>query len=272
MAKLKLITLTSDFEKQAYGIANMEAVIYEICPDAKVIHLMHGIQDFDIITGAWVLESILYFPIGYHVCVIDPGVGTKRRALIIKTKRGDFLIGPDNGVLIPAARLLGIKQVVEITNEKYMLTPVSPVFHGRHIFAPVAAYLASGVSINKFGNNIPLESLMLAPYEEALIKDNKIIATVIQINKYGSLRLNILHKEFDKLSVPLGKDVELVLKNRQITIPYYETFAQIAKDKALILKDDFGRMEIAINRSNFSKKYNIKLGDKIIIESENAER
>ncbi len=131
-SKMKsIITLTSDFGVQSQGVGIMEAVAVDINPDARVIHLMHGLPDFDLFYAARTMETLNYIPIGFHVCVVDPGVGTKRKPIIIKTVRGDFLIGPDNGVLIPATRFLrGIKKVVEITNEKYMKKPVSPIFHG----------------------------------------------------------------------------------------------------------------------------------------------
>src|SRR3989338_2368837 len=163
---LRLITLTSDFGVQTQGVGNMEAIAYPICPEAKVIHLMHGIPDCDIVSGARAMETVQYMPVGYHVCVVDPGVGTKRRGLIIKTKRGDYLIGPDNGVLMPIAMKLGINKVVEVTNEEFMIRPVSPIFHGRHVFTPAAAYLASGVKIEEFGKTLNPKELVKGPYED----------------------------------------------------------------------------------------------------------
>ena len=114
--KKPFITLTSDFGVQSQGIGIMEAVALGINPDAHVVHLMHGLPDFDLFYAARTMETINYLPVGFHVCVVDPGVGTKRKPIIIKTGRGDYLIGPDNGVLLPATRFLGgIKKVVEIT-------------------------------------------------------------------------------------------------------------------------------------------------------------
>ena len=123
-----IITLSSDFAAQSQGVGIMEAVIYEINPKARVVHLMHGLPDFDYAGAAWAMESVCCIAPGCHVCVVDPGVGTERRAVIIKTLRGDLLIGPDNGVLVPASRILGVKKAAEIRNEKYMRSPVSAVF------------------------------------------------------------------------------------------------------------------------------------------------
>ena len=139
------ITITSDFGVQSQGVGIMEAVARGIAPEAHVIHLMHGLPDFDITPAARTLETLFSVPVGFHVCVVDPGVGTRRRALIVEVKRGDFLVGPDNGVLMPAARILGgATSAFVIENPKYMRQPVSPVFHGRDVFVPAAAYLAVG--------------------------------------------------------------------------------------------------------------------------------
>ena len=261
-----LITLTSDFGVQTQGIGIMEAVALEINPDARVIHLMHGLPDFNLFYAARTMETVNYIPVGYHVCVVDPGVGTKRKSIIIKTGRGDYLIGPDNGVLIPATRFLkGIKKAVEITNERYMRKPVSPVFHGRDIFTPAAAYLSKGVKIEEFGKELNIKNLAKAPYEEAFVKNNEIKAKVISVNKFGSLHLNITHSIWDKFGVRLGNNVNIILKNRIIKIPFFTTFGEVEKGQPLIFKDDYGRIEIAINQGSFIKKYPVNVGDDIFI-------
>ena len=265
--KKPLITLTSDFGVQSQGVGIMEAVAFEINPDAKLIHLMHGLPDFDLFYAARTMETINYLPIGCHVCVVDPGVGTKRKPIIIKTGRGDYLIGPDNGVLIPSTRFLhGIKKVVEITNQKYMRKPVSPVFHGRDIFTPAAAYLSKGIKMENFGKKLNSNKLIKAPYDEAMIKENKIEAKVISINKFGSLHLNILHNIWDKLNINLKTDIKLTLKNKKMEMPFMETFGQVGKGKPLIFKDDYGRIEIALNQGSFKNKYKVSVGDKVLIK------
>lgn len=261
-----LITLTSDFGVQSQGIGIMEAVALQINPDAQIIHLMHGLPDFDLLYAARTMETINYVPVGYHVCVVDPGVGTKRKPIIIKAGRGDYLIGPDNGVLIPATRFLGgIKKAVEITNERYMKKPVSAVFHGRDIFTPAAAYLSKGVKMEEFGKELNPKELAKAPYEEAEAKGNEIHATVISTNKFGSLHLNVMHEVWDNFNVKFGNLVEISLKKKKIKMPFFETFGQVDKGKPLIFKDDYGRVEIALNQGSFIKKYPIKIGDDAVI-------
>ncbi|QQG40643.1 MAG: SAM-dependent chlorinase/fluorinase [Candidatus Levyibacteriota bacterium] len=127
--------------------------------------------------------------IGIHVCIVDLDVGMARKPVIIEVKRGDYLIGPDNGVLLPAVRMLGgDKKVFVIINKDFMLLPISPIFHGRHIFSPVAAHLSNGVPIDQFGPVIRFNTLEPAPYQEATIKNGVIEAEVITINKFGSLK------------------------------------------------------------------------------------
>lgn len=263
----KLITLTSDFGVQTQGIGQMEAVAFEINPEAKIVHLMHGLPDFNLFYAARTLETLYHIPIGYHVCVVDPSVGTKRKAIIIETGRGDFLIGPDNGVLIPATRFLGgIKKVIEITNEKYMKKPVSPIFHGRDIFTPAAAWLSKGIPIENFGPELDPKDLTKAPYEEAFVEGNEIKAKIISINKFGSFHLNITPDEWDKLGIQKGKEVLISFNNNKIIAPYLETFGEAGKGKPLIMKDDYRRIEVALNQDSLVKKYPAKIGDDIIIK------
>ena len=265
--KRPFITLTSDFGVQSQGVGIMEAVALEINPEARVIHLMHGLPDFNLFYAARTMETINYLPVGCHVCVVDPGVGTKRKPIIIETGRGDFLIGPDNGVLLPATRFLdGIKKVAEITNEKYMRQPVSPIFHGRDIFTPAAAYLSKGVKIEEFGQELGSKDLAKAPYEEAIIEKKGIYAKIISINKFGSLHLNITHSAWDNFKLGINDFMKLNFKNNKIKVPFVTTFGDVKFGNPLIIKDDYGRIEAALNMGSFSKKYKIKIGDDCLIK------
>ena len=262
-----LISLTSDLGIQSQGVGIMESVALEINPEAHVIHLMHGLPDFNLFYAARTMETVNYLPIGYHVCVVDPGVGTKRKPIIIETGRGDYLVGPDNGVLIPATRFLGgIKKVVEITNKKYMRQPVSPVFHGRDIFTPAAAYLSKGVKMEEFGKEIKKEDLVKAPYEEAEIDEDKIHARIISINKFGSLHLNVTHAVWDQFNAKINDIFDLFFDDEELEAPFVTTFGNVNKGNPLIIKDDYGRVEIALNQDSFAKNHKVKIGDDFLIE------
>ena len=262
-----MISLSSDFGVQSQGVGAMEAAVYEINPSIRLIHLMHGIPEFQIIAAARTLETIDTWPCGYHVCVCDPGVGTSRHALAIQTIRGDYLIGPDNGVLLPAAHALGgIKKVISIENKKYMRPEVSPLFHGRDIFAPAAAYLSTGIAIEQLGVELAKECLIAAPYHEAHIKDQTVYANIIQINKFGSCHLNIRHKQWDSFGFELGQQVYLSSeKIEKFSVTFGRTFGDVAQGKDVILRDDYGRIEIAINMGRFCDRYSLQISDSIFI-------
>lgn len=266
MNKKPLITFTSDFGVQSQGVGIMEGVALSINPEANVLHLMHGIPDFDIITGARTLETAFYLPVGFHVCVVDPGVGGKRKCLAVKVKRGDYLIGPDNGVLIPAARRLdGIEKVVEIKNPKYMRQPVSPIFHGRDIFAPAAAWLSKDIKMEELGPEVRPEELTRAPYEEAIKKDNIIEAKIICINKFGSFHLNITHQLWDEWKLNFQDVVQLEFGDCKLRLLFVNVFSDVMAGEPLIMKDDYGRIEIAINQDSFADKYPVQIGEKVIV-------
>jgi len=263
-----LITLTSDFGVQSQGVGIMESVALEISPNAHVLHFMHGLPDYDVRCAARTLETLNNVQIGYHVCVVDPGVGTSRKGIIIKTQRGDYLIGPDNGVLVSASRILGgALKVVQITNPEYMRQPVSPIFHGRDVFTPAAGHLSMGVPLEEFGPTIALEELVTAPYNEAKLVGDTIEAEVIHINKYGSAHLNILHAQWDLFVEKEVSSVMAQFTQLTIALPIVVAFGDVQVHTPLILKDDYGRVAVAINQGNFSKEYKVQVGESCSIRS-----
>lgn len=244
----------------------MEGAAFSINPEIKVVHLAHGIPDFDLITGARTLETVFYLPVGFHVCVVDPGVGGKRKCLVIKVKRGDYLVGPDNGVLIPAARILGgIEKIVEIKNFKYMRQPISPIFHGRDIFAPAAAWLSKGIKLEELGPTMGPGQLAKAPYEEAVKKDNIIEAKIISINKFGSFHLNITHQLWDEWHLGFQDVVQLEFGEYKLRLLVVNVFSDVLKGEPLIMKDDYGRIQVSINQGSFADKYLVEIGQKVIV-------
>lgn len=262
-----LITLSSDFGPGNIGCGAMEAVIYEICPEAHVVHFCHTIEPYNIKEGARHLEGVAKIPVGFHVCVVDPGVGGKRKSIALQTKRGDFLIGPDNGVLIPASQFLGgIVATFVLENEEFFKKPVSPIFHGRDVFSPVAAHLAAGVSPKELGPKIAEEKWIRAPYENALWEGDQIRCEVLHINENGSLFLNVLIEEFQK-KLKYGDRLDMFKLERKIaSVSYQQTFGEVALDQPLILNDDFGRVEVAVNQGNFAKTFGVSRNEKLVLK------
>lgn len=276
-AQPPLITLSSDFGPGGIGCGAMEAVIYQIYPAARVVHWCHTIPGYDIKDGARQLEGVAQIspadgprlPPGIHVCVVDPGVGTQRRGIVLQAGRGDFLIGPDNGVLLPAAaRMGGTAAAFELTHSKYQRHPVSSIFHGRDVFAPAAAYLASGMAPENFGPRIDPKSLAPAPFAEARWQGNQLQCEVLHINENGSLFLNVLAEEFGK-RVQVGDKLELNIpvSTRHLLV-IGRTFGDVPPGQPLILNDDFGRVEVAIHRGNFAFTFGVKRGEKLILRKE----
>ena len=262
---MKFISFTTDFGAGSRGNGVLMATALNICPDARVVPLSTDIESFDRKSGARILEGAAYLPVGCHVCVVDPGVGTDRKAIAIKTKRGDYLIGPDNGILLPACEFLGgIEKIVEITNERYMLNPVSPIFHGRDVFMPAAAHLANGVAMEELGTELMAGDLVPAPYGNAEIKNGAIECEIIHINKFGSPFINVLAKTMER-AFSIGNSIEMKSKNKRIILPYVRTFGDVKKGNPVILNDDFGRVEVAINQGSFADKFKIRVGDKLIL-------
>ncbi len=267
MTEKPIITFTSDFGWMSQGVGMMKGVALGINPDANVVDITHEVKPFDIMHGARTMECLETMPIGYHVCVVDPGVGTRRRAIIIQTGRGDYMVGPDNGVLVPAAErfLGGIKKVVEASNEKYMRKPVSDIFHGRDVFTPAAAWLSKGVPIEKFGKEIDPSDLVRSPYEEAKVSEGKIEGKIIHINHFGSLFVNVKAGSFNESGIKQGDEVVLKFGMKEIKTRLLRTFGEVQKGEPVLIPDDYGRMEIAINMGNFSKEYSVNEGDEIVI-------
>lgn len=247
----------------------MEAVAFRIAPHARLIHLMHGLPEFNIVAAARTLETVRYVPVGIHVCICDPGVGTARKAIICCVARGDYLIGPDNGVLLPAASALGgIAKIYEITNTRLMNNPVSPLFHGRDVFVPAAAHLACGTRVDDFGLELAPDALHPPPYCDALPSQDQISAQVIQVNRFGSIHLNVTHEAWDSLDLPLGSIVRVTIGNeRTISVPFHRTFGDVAPGAAVLLKDDYGRVEIAVNQGSFARNFSIAIGDRVTIDT-----
>jgi hypothetical protein len=258
--KKPFISLSSDFGVGTQGIGIMRAVALQICPDAAIIDLRHGIPGFGVVEGAWTMESVQFLPIGAHVCVVDPEVGTQRRGIIIKARRGDYLIGPDNGVLLPASKILGgIEKAVEITSEKYMRQPVSPVFHGRDVFAPAAAWLCRGVRIEDFGPAIEPANLVKAPYDEAKVSQGLVEGKIIHVNHFGSVCVNVTQKAFEKSGIGYKDKIMIEVAGREIRTRFLKTFGEVAKGEVVAFPDDYGRIEIAVNMGSFCKKSGAKL-------------
>src|SRR5438105_4426887 len=186
------ITFLTDFGLRDDFVGTCHGVIKRIAPEAQIIDITHGIEPQRVLQGALVLRSTLpYMPVGVHLAVVDPGVGGRRRALALSGVEGRIYVGPDNGILVPAAeRLGGIEHAHELTNPAYRLDPVSYTFHGRDIFAPAAAHLANGVAPSDLGPEVDPTTLVRLDLPQPVFDDRRIRATVLYIDRFGHVPLN----------------------------------------------------------------------------------
>jgi len=256
----KTITLTTDFGLRDPYVAEMKAVILSICSDAVIVDVSHEIEKFNVRMGAYILASATpYFAKGtIHVAVVDPGVGTERRPLLIQTEQG-FFIGPDNGILILAAEKQGITSAHEITNPRLVLPTVSNTFHGRDVFAPAAAHLASGVPPASFGP--VLEEAVKPDFSKVILDKGVLKGEVLYVDGFGNIVTNVDEKSLARLHAKASVDVTLRKTRRKMR--FRKAYAEGESGEAFVLLGSQGYVEIAVNQGSAAKKIKAKPGDKV---------
>jgi len=258
-----MITLTSDFGLKDPYVAEIKGVILTIFPKTTIIDITHEIEKFNVQMAAFVLASAVpYFPEKtIHLAVVDPGVGSERRAILIQTKKA-FFVGPDNGLLILAAESQGIEHVYELTNPKLMMSYVSNTFHGRDIFAPAAAYLDKGMKPFEYGPEI--KDPVKPEFAQIVRKNNSIIGEVIHIDSFGNIITNISEKDIQSLN----KIITVELLQFSLRLNFANNYAQGKIKEPIALVGSHGFVEIALNRGNAAESFLVKVGDKITFISE----
>ena len=264
---MKIITLTTDFGLKDPYVAEMKAAILSIISDAVIVDVSHEIEKFNIRMGAYVLASASpHFPKGtVHVAVVDPGVGTRRRSLLIQTKQG-FFVGPDNGVLLLAVERQGITSIREITNTKLMLQQVSRTFHGRDVFAPAAAHLANGLPPAEVGPEI--RDVKKPEFSKVKCAKGTLTGEVLHIDRFGNIITNVSKEELANINI---KDCLNVASKCKVTLKFGKTYAEAKPKEALALIGSHGYVEIAVNQGSAAEKFNAKPGDKIKLSSASIE-
>ncbi len=263
-----LITFLSDYglEDEFAGVCH--AVIAGICPDARVIDLTHGVPRHDVRAGALVLRSALpYLPRGIHLAVVDPDVGAERRAIAIRTADDRVLVGPDNGLLSLAAEVAGgVVGAVDIARSPFRLQPVSATFHGRDIFAPVAARLAAGAGLAEAGEPIEPDELVSLELPRPRVENGTLIARVVYIDRFGNVQLGVEHEELADSGLKLGRPVELELGTRTTHAAHFAlTFADVEPDKLLVYEDAQRRLAVAVSHGSAAMRLRISVDDELRI-------
>jgi len=253
------IVFMTDFGTANDAVAICKAVILGIEPDARIMDITHQVTPFSIEEGARFLEGVTpYYPSGtVFLVVVDPGVGTSRKAVIVKSKKGQYFVLPDNGLITPTIDRDGLEGAREITNPSWMIgDKISSTFHGRDIFSPTAAHLAAGEDWTEAGPEVS-ELVKLTP-RTATVDAKGITGDVIGLDDpFGSLITDIQGDDFKKLGYALDDKVTLKIDKKQYTFPYETTFDLVPVGQPLVYIDSRGRVGIAVNQGDFSKKYGV---------------
>ena len=261
----KIITLLTDFGLKDHYVASMKGVILDIYPYAVIVDISHDVPKYSIRTAAFILKcAYKYFPRGtIHVVVVDPGVGTQRRPIVVKTTNYYF-VGPDNGVLMMAAQEDKIKEVYMIENPEFMRREISYTFHGRDIFAPTAAYLARGYSVKRVGRSV--EDYIVPSFSRAKIKNRSIEGEIVHIDDFGNVITNISANDLKLLDVEIGEKVLVEIGGNELKLRLVKSFGYAEKGEMVLIIDSGNLLEISINLGNAAEELKVDIGDQVCIK------
>jgi S-adenosylmethionine hydrolase len=258
------ITFLTDFGLQDDFVGTCHGVMAGIAPDARVIDITHGIPPQAILQGAVVLQgATMYMPVGVHLAVVDPGVGSHRRPLALRTADGRFFVGPDNGLLMLAADACEIEAAHELVDERYRLPNVSRTFHARDIFSPAAAHLAAGVPIDQLGPAIDPAGLVRVALPDPSVGKSQISATVVGIDRFGNVATNMRDSHVMGLGVARGERVEVRLTFERYYAVLAETFADVPAGELILYEDSYGLVTLAISNGNAARLTGVGIGDEL---------
>src|SRR5215472_1124991 len=256
------IVFMTDFGVLDDSVAICKGVMYSIEPQLRIVDLTHQVTPFSILDGARFLFGVTaYYPAGtVFVVVVDPGVGTSRKAIVVKSRRGQYFVLPDNGLTTLVQDRDGLEAAREITNRSWMIADaVSSTFHGRDIFSPAGAHLAHGEDWTQVGPELDLNKLVRLRLTAPKLDDRGLSGEVIATDgPFGNLVTNISSEEFLKLGYALGQGVEVQIGETKLTIPFQRTFSDVVVGKPLLYVDSRGRLGLAVNQGNFSALYGVQ--------------
>jgi len=268
-ASLKLIGFMTDFDLKDDAVAICKAVMDGVAPGVRIIDITHTVEPYNIAQAARFLAgSAPYFPKdAVFIVVVDPGVGSTRKAIIARSGTGQMFVVPDNGVLTLVQDRDGIVEAREITNVAWMIGDKrSSTFHGRDIFSPAAAHLARGDDWSTVGPALDVKSLVRLDLKGAALTDKGIEAEVIGFDgPYGNLVLNLPAETFARLGYVIGDTVPVTLDGKDYAFPFQHTFSDVPAGKPLFYIDSRGRLSVAINERNFAETYKVGEGAKLFI-------
>ncbi|HEY3577508.1 MAG TPA: SAM-dependent chlorinase/fluorinase [Gaiellaceae bacterium] len=263
-----IITFLTDFGLQDDFVGTCHGVIAKIAPDARVIDVTHGVRPGHVLQGALALANTLpYMPAGVHLAVVDPGVGSNRRALALRDEEGRLYVGPDNGLLLPAAdRFGGVAQAHELANAQYSLQPVSRTFHGRDLFSPAAAHLAAGVALEKLGPPLDPDELVRVELPQPEVGHNRIRAVALVVDRFGNVALNLRREQLDQAALAPGTRIELTCHGERFYAVFARTFADAPRGSLILYEDSYGSLALAVSRGSAALLLRVEEGGEIVLD------
>ncbi|MEM4587322.1 MAG: SAM-dependent chlorinase/fluorinase [Candidatus Jordarchaeales archaeon] len=260
----KIIALMTDFGLRDSFVASMKGVILSICPDATIVDISHEVDSFDIIHGALLLSSSArFFPNGtIFVGVVDPGVGTERRGIVVQTKR-HVAVGPDNGLFSLLMEAEGLIGVYEIRDKTLTLNEPFETFHGLTVFAPVAAHIANGRPPSSVGP--PVSDYVKISLPKPQLQGSKIVSTILHIDRFGNVITNVSSEVLYKLKVTYGSKLKAIVKGETIEAPLEKSYGYVPVGSFVFVTNSYGLLELAVNQDNAAKILGLKKGDVIEI-------
>lgn len=248
--KYKYIVLMTDFGPDSY-VGVMKGVIKNINPEVEILDLTHSIQPQNVVQAGYIIaSSYKFYPSdSIFICVVDPGVGSKRDILIVETDKYLFL-SPDNGLLSKILKSEKNKVIYKLNNEKssYLyLKPVSYTFHGRDIFSPIAAHISKGMKIEKLGDKLSLDKITLLPFPEPVIKRNAYIGKYIFKDSFGNVVTNL---ENSLIKETKNYKFYIEFKSQKLYLPLVKSYSEVENNQLLSIQDSYGYIEVAIRNGN----------------------
>jgi hypothetical protein len=254
------VSFTTDYGTSDGFVAACKGVIVGIAPEVRVLDVTHHIDAQDVRRGATVLaQTVTYLPPAVHLAVVDPGVGTDRRGVVVVAPSG-VLVGPDNGLLPPAADVLGgVSAAYELAEPRFRLADVSTTFHGRDVFAPAAAHLATGVEPEEFGPRVT--DLVRLPAPRTVVDGDQLISDIIGVDRFGNLQLAASKAELTAFGVGPGDQVRVWHHRSGVTGTVGGTFADVPFGSLLVHVDSAGHVALAVNGGSAAEALGGRAGD-----------
>ena len=263
------VVFMTDFGTLDDAVPICKGVMYSILPSLRIVDITHQVKPYSILDGArFLFGTTPYYPAGtVFVVVVDPGVGSTRKAIVAESKRGQYFVLPDNGLLTLLEARDGIESVREISNPAWMIgSKLSSTFHGRDIFSPVGAHIARGDDWTQVGPAVPVKDLVRLELKPVRLDNRGLTGQILATDgPFGNLVTNVDSEQFLKLGYQRGDEVPITVGEQKMSLPFAKTFSDVPLQQPLFYIDSRGRLGLAVNQGNFSQKYGVNANTEFFI-------